>query len=133
MTGFAGDGDDLDGAVGEFGDLELEQSADKIRMAARDDDLGALGVAAYFDDQSLDPIAPLEPLVGNALRTGHDRLGVTQVEDGETVVYLLDDAGYEIALPTLVEVEDLFALDVAQPLLDHLLGRLGGDPAEIVR
>jgi hypothetical protein len=44
VTGLAGEGLDLDGAVGDLGDLELEEAADKLRAAAAEDDLGAAGV-----------------------------------------------------------------------------------------
>ena len=49
------------------------------------------------------------------------------------MVGLLDDAGHEVSLAALVQLEDLLALGVAQPLQDHLLGGLGSDAAEVVR
>ena len=49
------------------------------------------------------------------------------------MIGLLDDAGDEIAFAAFVEVEDLLALGIAQPLHDDLLGGLRGDPAEVVR
>ena len=39
VTGFAGDRDDLDGLVRDFGDFELEQFAHEVRMGPRQGDL----------------------------------------------------------------------------------------------
>ena len=49
------------------------------------------------------------------------------------MIRLLDDAGDQVPFPPLVELEHLLALGIAQSLHDDLLGRLGGDTAEIAR
>src|SRR5690606_9691029 len=131
VTGLPGDGHDLDRPIRQLRHLQLQKTADQVGMAAGDDDLGALGVTPHLDDQCLDPVASLEPLVGDPLGSGHDRLGITEIEDGKPIVDLLDDPGDQVPFATLVEVEHLLPLDLPQALLDHLLGRLGGDPSEV--
>ena len=46
LAGLAGDGLDLDQAVIDFGNLDLEQAADQVGMGARNDDRGALMLIA---------------------------------------------------------------------------------------
>jgi hypothetical protein len=88
---------------------------------------------ANLDDHALDSVAALESLVRDPLGTGHDRLGIAEVENRVAVVHLLDDAGDEVALAALVDVEDLLALRLSQALGDDLLRGLSGDPSEVVR
>ena len=132
VTRFTSDGDDLDGAVDQLGNFEFEQSTDQVRVAARNDDLGAFALASHFDDHALDPVAALQALVGDSFGSGDDRLGVAQVEDRVAVVDLLHDAGDEVTFPSFVDVEDLLPLGLAQTLGDDLLGGLGSDPTEVV-
>ena len=50
---FAGTGPDLDDAIGDLGNLELEQPLDQTGMGTADHDLRALGSLAHFDDVRL--------------------------------------------------------------------------------
>ena len=78
MARLAGDSHDFDGAIGQFGNFELEQPPNQVGMAAADDDLRALGLVSNLEDQRLDPVASLQPLVGYALGAREDRLGVAR-------------------------------------------------------
>ena len=101
-------------------------------MAPADHDLGALGRLADLDDVRLQPGAVLVALVGDLLGLGQQRLDLAQVEQGVAVVGLLDDAGHDVALAPGVLLVLEVALDLPDALEDDLLGRLGGDPAEVV-
>ena len=75
----------------------------------------------------------LVALVGDLLGLWQQGLDLAEVEQGVAVVRLLDDAGDDVALAARVLLVLHVALDLADPLEDHLLRRLRGDPAEVVR
>src|SRR4029450_7879918 len=54
VAGLAGDPADLDEAVGDLGDLELEQRLGQLRRAAREGHARALGAPPHVDDHALD-------------------------------------------------------------------------------
>jgi hypothetical protein len=54
VTGLARDAADLDEAVGDLRDLELEQRLDQLRVAAGDDHLRPLRAGAHLGDDGLD-------------------------------------------------------------------------------
>ncbi len=57
---------------------------------------------------------------------------LTQLDQRVARVGLLHDPGDQLADAVLVLVEHHVPLGLADPLEDHLLRRLGGDPAEVV-
>ena len=128
----AGRRPDLDHARGDLGDLQLEQALDQARVAAADHDLGALGGLADLHDVGLQAGPVLVALVGDLLGLGQQGLDLAQVEQGVAVVGLLDDAGDDVALAPGVLLVLEVALGLADALEDDLLGRLGGDAAEVV-
>ena len=101
-------------------------------MGPADDDLRPLGRLADLDDVRLQPGAVLVALVGDLLGLGQQGLHLAQVEQGVAVVGLLDDAGDDVAFLAGVLLVLLVPLDLANALEDDLLGRLGGDAAEVV-
>ncbi len=73
-------------------------------------------------------------LAGHLLLGRQDRFDGAEVDvDHPRVRALLDDAGDDVALTSLELAEHLVVADVAQTLVDDLLGREGGDAAEVVR
>ena len=58
---------DLDGSVGDLGDLELEELGQELGIGPGDDDLGPLESPANLDDDRFDAVAPLEFLVEELL------------------------------------------------------------------
>ncbi len=127
----ARDGPDLDEPVLDLGDLLLEELADQTRMGAGDHDRGSLHRPADLDDVRTDAVADLVALAGNLLPLGHQRLRLAQRQDHVPRVVLLHDARDDVALTALVLLEGHLALGLTQALVDHLLGRLGRDPAEL--
>ena len=75
----------------------------------------------------------LVALVGDLLGLGQQRLDLAQVKERVAVVGLLDYAGDDVALAARVLLVLHVALDLANALEDHLLGRLRGDPSEVGR
>src|SRR5262249_31304111 len=67
VAGLARNAADLDEAVGDLGHLELEQRLDQLGVAAREDDLRALGARAHLGDDGLDPRSLLVALAVDLL------------------------------------------------------------------
>src|SRR6185312_13901522 len=133
IAGLAGDGADVHEAVGDLGHLELEQLPDELVGAAREHDLRPLALGPHLDDDGLDPAALLVALAGHLLGAGQDRLHAAEVDERVAVVVLLDDAGHDLADAVGVLVVHHRALGLVDALAQHLLGRLAGDAAEVVR
>ena len=72
-------------------------------------------------------------LEGHLLGLRQQRLHLAEVQKRVTVVALLDDAGDYVAFPAGVLLVLEVALGFADPLEDHLLGRLCRYPAEVLR
>ena len=120
-----------DDALVDLGDLGLEELLDEARIAARQDDLRAAGLAVDVLHVGDDAIARAVRLARRLLAEREDALGAAEVDDD--VVALLeapDDALDELALAVLELVEDEVALVVADALDEDLLGGLRGDAAE---
>ena len=114
------------------GHLELEQALDQLRAAAGDDDRRAFGRVGDVGDHGLDPHPVVVALVVDLLGLGQQRLDpLAQLDQRVALVGLLDDPGDQLADPVLVLVVHHLPLGLADPLQDHLLGGLGGDPAEV--
>ena len=92
---------------------------------------GPFEVRAHLDDVGLQPGAVLVALIGDLLRLGQQRLHLAEVEQRVAVVGLLDDAGDDVALAAGVLLVLHLPLRFADALEDDLLGRLGGDAAEV--
>ena len=134
VAGLAGDAGDLDQAVGDLGHLELEELLDQLGVAARDDDARPLGLVGDLLDDRLDPLGVVVALVLDLLGLGQQRLdALAQLDERVARVGLLDDAGDQLADAVAVLLEHHVALGLADALQDHLLGRLRGDAAEVVR
>jgi hypothetical protein len=128
-----GDAGDLNELVRDLGDLQLEELLDQLGIAARDDDARALGVGGDIGDHGLDPHAVVVALVVDLLGTGQQCLDtLAELDQRVAVVGLLDDPGDQLADAVLVLLEHHAPLGLADPLQDHLLGRLGGDAPEVV-
>ena len=133
VAGLARTGLQFDDAIGDLGDLQLEQLADQSRMRARHDDLRTLGGLAHLHDVCLEAAVGLGPLVGNLLGLGQQCLHTAQVEQRVAGVVLLDDAGDDVALAPGVFVVLHVALDFTDALVQDLPNGLGHDPAQVVR
>ncbi len=132
VAGLTGDADDLDQLVGDLRHLELEQALDQLRAAARDDDRRPFGRVGDVGDHRLDPHPVVVALVVDLLGLGQQRLDpLAQLDQRVALVGLLDDPGDQLADPVLVLVVHHLPLGLADPLQDHLLCGLGGDPAEV--
>ena len=131
VTGLAGDAVDLDGAVGDLGDLEGEQLLDQVGVGAREHHLRAAHALADADHQALDPGAVGVVLTGHPLPRRQQRLELAEVDHHVVgVAALLDQPGDDVALLAGELTELPLVLGVAQALQHDLLRGRGGDPAE---
>ncbi len=95
--------------------------------------LGPLALGGDVGDHGLDAHAVVVALVPHLLRARQQRLdALAQLNQRVAVVGLLDDPGDQLADAVLVLVVHHLALGLADALQYDLLGRLGGDPAEVV-
>jgi hypothetical protein len=141
----AGDGDlgavarlpgeclDLDRAVGDLGDLELKQAADKLGAGAAEDDLGAAAAVLNLQQDAADALAGGVFLAGHLLLAGHDGLGLAEVDEEVVALAAADGAAHDVAHGILEIVVDALLLEGPQALHDGLAGRLGGDAPEVGR
>src|SRR3712207_1736555 len=102
VPGLPGDGDDLDAAVGDLGDLEREQLAHQVRVGARDGHLGAAVGARDRHDVGAQPAAVGVALAGHLLGGREHRLDLADVDQdralGVAAGVGLDDAADDVAL-----------------------------------
>src|SRR5262249_6995435 len=120
---------DLDDAVLDLGDLELEQLLQQPGVRPAHDDLRALRPAADLGDVRLEPFAAAVRLRRDLLRLREEGLHLAEVEQRVAALGLLHDAGHDVALATCELLVGHLALRVAELLEDHLLRRLRADPA----
>ena len=151
----AGDGLDLDDAVVDFRDLDLEQATDEVGVGAAHDDggtgalvaaVGADGVGlADVDDEGLDALVVLvvlalgllvaldavAPAAVEVRQLGLDAVG--DLDDGEVRGGLQDGARDHLELAVDVLLVDVGAGSVANNLIDHALCALRRDAGDVIR
>ena len=133
VAGLARDVGDLDEAVGDLRDLELEELLDQLGVAAGDDDRRTLRRGRDLLDHGLDALGVVVALALDLLGLGQQRLDAfAQLHERVAGVGLLHDAGDQLADPVAVLLVHHVALGLADALQDHLLGGLRGDAAEVV-
>ena len=129
----AGDRLHLDDAVIDLRHFLGEQLGHELRMGARQEDLRPALLAADVVDIGADAVAVAEGLARDQLVAAHDAFAAAEVDDDVAVLDALDLAVDDLADAVLVLVVLAVALGLAHLLDDDLLGRLGGDAAEIHR
>src|SRR3989440_3366294 len=137
VSGFAGDGGDLDGTVGDLRYLQREQLLDQARMGPGQGDLRSPEALGDVHHDALDPHAVLVDLAGYLLGRRQDGLQLAQVDRDDALLgprlVRLYHAGDQVAVATGVLAEVHLVGGLAEALEDHLLGGHRGDPAEVVR
>ena len=103
-------------------------------MGAADHDLGAFFGDGDVDDVNLDALALAQHLAGHLLVVGQDGLVFAQIDDDDAAhgIDLEHDGGDDLVRLALHLGVHLAALGLAQGLADDVLGRLGGDAAELL-
>ena len=132
-AGIAGDRLHLDDAVVDLRHFLREQLRHELRMGARQEDLRAALLAAHVVDIGADAVAVAEGLARDQLVAADDALAAAEVDDDVAVFDALDLAVDDLADAVLELLVLAVALGLAHLLDDDLLGRLGGDAAEIHR
>ena len=123
----------LDGAVGDFANLDFKQAADEIRMASREDDLRTAGRIVHGDDIGAQAVADAVFLGNNPLARGHRSLKLSQIQDDVGFFKAADCSAYDFAGAILELLVDHVLFDLPDALVDRLAGGLGGDAPEIPR
>jgi len=131
VSGFTGTCLDLDDAVSDLRDFELEEPLDQARVRPRNNDLRTLWCAPHFDDVGLLAIALPWALERHLLCLRHERLNAAKIEQRVTRISALDDAGNDVALAVSVFLELALRFDLADPLAHHLPECLSRDPAHL--
>ena len=130
VAGLAGERLDLDGAVGDLGDLELEEPPHELRARAGEDDLGSARRVLDLEEQAADAVAGLVLLARDLLLRGHDGLGLADVDVDVVALPAADRPGDDVADLVLEVVVDAVLLELPEPLHHGLAGRLGRDAAQ---
>jgi hypothetical protein len=99
---------------------------------ARQDDLRAARVAIDVEAARLDRCRRRGSSRAAPARASADGLGLADIDDQVAALEAADDAGDDLALAVLVLVVHVVALGLADALVDHLLGGLRGDAAELL-
>ena len=123
---------DLHGSRRNLGNFKFEEPLDQPGVASTHHDLWTLGRLADLHDVGLEARAMLVALVGNLFRLRQEGFDLSEVEQRVAIVGLLDDAGDDVTLATCILFVLEITLDLTNALQDDLLGRLSGDPAEVV-
>src|SRR5262249_51669533 len=110
----------------------LEQAREIAGMRPRERDLRPLGAPPHLEHEGADAITRVEALTWDLLTLGQDRLGLPDLDDDIALLDAVHDAPQDLAVLALELLEDAIALGVPHALQDHLLGRLGGDPTELL-
>src|SRR5579875_1294969 len=126
-AGFARALANFNDALVDFGDLLLEQFAQKIVGGARQYDRKALVREVHFGNQGADTVALAIALVGDLLLFRQDRLGASQVDDHIFALEALHDTRDDLVFAILELAVNLFAFGVADMLDQVLLGGLCGN------
>ena len=132
-AGIAGDRLHLDDAVVDFRHFLGEELGHELRMGARQENLRAALLAADVVDVGADAVAVAEVFARDQLVAAHDALAAAEIDDDVAVLDALDLAVDDLADAVLELLVLAVALGLAHLLDDDLLGRLGGDAAEIHR
>ena len=123
----------VDDAVVDFRHFHGEELGHELRMRARQEDLRAALLAAHVVDIGADAVAVAEGLARDQLVAADDGLAAAEIDDDVAVFDALDRAVDDLADAVLELLVLAVALGLAHLLHDDLLGRLGGDAAEIHR
>ena len=121
---------DRDDALVHLGHLLLEELGQHLHAGPRQDDLRALRGLVDVDHVGADAVVRAVGLARHLLAQRQDGLGASEVDDDRALLEAPDDAVDDLALAILVLLEDVVALGLADPLDDHLLGRLREDAPE---
>src|SRR5262249_6143080 len=106
ITRLAGDRLDFDGAVGDFGNLVLEKTANEIWVGSRQNYLHPMAHLANVEDYRLDALSNVVRFARNLLAAGQERLGSAECHRGGATVEALNRAIHQVAFLARVFLHD---------------------------
>ena len=134
-TGLTGDGLDLNGAVVDFGDLQLKHALDQAGMGAADGNAGAAVRCQDIHDIDLHGLALGEGLAGDLLVAGqHSAAALAQIQHNVAALGVDGDdgSGDQLMCAGLHLAALQVALTLAQALTDDVLCGLGSNAAKFL-
>ena len=129
-AGLAGNALQLHGSVGDFAHFQLEKLADKVRMAAGENDLRAVLAVLHRDDISAQAVADAVVFSNDALARGHDGFEFAEVENDVAFDEAADCAADDIARTVFEFLVDPLFLHATDARHDGVAGHAGGDATE---
>ena len=133
-SGIARDRHDLDRAVGDFGNLELQQALHEPLGRARKNHLRPLRRFLHVEHVRANEVVDAIGLARDLFVEIHDGFVATFERDEHVALLVaLHRAGHQVVELAHVLVVDGVALGFANALDDDLLGRLRGDSPEVFR
>src|SRR4029077_2243583 len=124
---------DLHDAIVDLRDLRPEQQRHEFGTSTGEKDLGPTLLAAHIIDVGPDAVAEPDVFAWNHLVAPDDPLRLLQIDDDVAIFDALDGTANDFADAILELAVLALAFRIAHLLHDHLLGILGGHPAEIRR
>ena len=132
-AGVTRDSLDLDDAVVNLRHFHLEQLGHEFGRCAAQENLRSAHFAPHVLDVTADAVVRAIAFAADLLVAPEYRLAPAHVDDDVAVFLALDDTVDDRASPVLEFLELLVALSLADPLQDHLFGRLRGNSAHFNR
>ena len=134
VTGFAGHGDQLYGAISDLRDFQREEFANQSRVGARQGDLWAALSLAHANNETLNTLTVDVLFAGDLFGRREQPFKAAEVDHHiARVTPLLDHPRDHIAFATCPFAKRSLIVNIAQALHDDLAGRGGGNTAKTFR
>ena len=132
VTWFASASLNFNNTVSNFGNFKFEKTLDETGVGAAHNNLWTLVAATHFNDVRLHTRAGCGALERNLLALWHESFNFAKIEQGITMIVLLNDARDNVAFAVGIFFELLVALGFADALTHHLTERLRRDATQFV-
>ena len=129
VAGLTHDRLDFNDLFTDFRHFELKHLRHKLRVAAGKNDLHVLGGATHLQEQGLHPVSATIGFARDLFLNGKNRFGLAEIDQKVSALHAENNAVHQITLTGRVLLLNSFPLGFAHFLKDHLLGRLGRNPA----
>ena len=122
----------MNDALGNFGDLNLEELHQHLLTSPRQNQLRTPGFCIDFSQDCPHPIIDAERFTADQFSAGQKAFGVIpQINNNVVAGDFLDGTGQQLAFPAPILIRDLGALSVSDALNDNLFGGLRRNPAKV--
>ena len=133
ITGFPRDATNLDCAIGDFAHFQLKKTAHEIRVATRNDNLGAANAVFHRDHIGAEPVADVVIFDDHAFALGHDGFKFPKVENDIGAIETTHRSADDFASTIFELLVNHFLFDLANSLHHRLLRSLCSNATKISR